>query len=94
MIKISKFSGITSFFKDDEGSYVIWQWPNLPLVGWFVCFVLAIIFSDYSIKSTFQDLSRMFLFLWAYLEIKSGLSSFRKLLGVVVMVLVVITLFK
>lgn len=75
-----------NFFKDKSGKIVIAQWPNLPL--WFALFFFVL--ENFS-TGTIQLLGTSGLFaslvVWSYLEISSGVNGFRKLLGVIVMVL-------
>jgi hypothetical protein len=75
----------TSFFKDHDGQLVIWQWPNIPLIGWAVFKVLSLITQAGTLKTWSAHLSTAFLFTWAYLEITGGASYFRRVLGTIVM---------
>jgi hypothetical protein len=94
-IRIHKFvSRCGLIFKDSEGNTVIWQVPNIPLAGWMVFKLLSVLVESPSIKSGFENLSTAFLFTWAYLEIVSGKSYFRRALGVVVMTAIVSSYFK
>jgi hypothetical protein len=79
-----------SFFKDSDGQVAIWQWPSVPLTGWLVCKLLSMVIKTGSTKMAFETLSTAFLFTWAYLEITSGKSYFRRVLGVGVMIVVLI----
>lgn len=89
-MKISSI--VENFFKDKDGKVVIAQFPNVPLIGWFIFLILS--------KLNFQDqwsdilvfLSSAFLFTWAYLEITEGVNYFRRLLGVAGMIFVIVTL--
>jgi len=72
-----------SFIKDKEGKVVLWQWPNLPLVGW-------AIFALLSHLTRWQPLAWIgtaFLVVWALLEIFRGVNYFRRALGLVVLLL-------
>lgn len=86
----SSQSSATSFFRNSEGDIAIWQWPNIPLLGWLVFKILSLFIKTESIKSGCVNLSMAFLFTWAYLEITSGASYFRRLLGITVMIALVI----
>lgn len=77
---------VMGFFKDSNGKLAVWQWPNVPLIGWMLFKVFSIILSSPSIKNWSENLSTAFLFTWAYLEITGGTSYFRRFLGVLVMV--------
>lgn len=78
------------FVTDKRGNIVIGQRPNLPIIGWAVCVALAFIFKSGNIGHELAFLRGAFLFVWAYLEIVSGASYFRRTLGVVVMVFLLV----
>lgn len=77
------------FFKDKKGHIVLWQWPNLPLYGWIVCKILSLLLRG-DLKAGLEQLGMAFLFTWAFLEITQGVNYFRKLLGLVVILALVI----
>lgn len=81
----------TAFFKDKDGKVVITQWPNIPIIGWLAFKVLSMLIDSANLKNWFENLSLAFLFTFAYLEITSGASYFRRLLGLVVMVAVIMS---
>ncbi len=72
------------FFKDKAGKYKLWQRPNVPLSAWFFFMLISRFVPMAHIQSLSQFLSTAFLFTWAYLEITSGASYFRRLLGLVI----------
>jgi len=74
---------------DKNGKVVIFQPPNLPLIGWFVCMIVALLLPIGFMKNGFMNLSGAFLFLWAYQEVTQGASYFRRFAGVVVLSIVV-----
>lgn len=78
--------------RGEDGKAAIIQWPNLPLITWFICSVLAH-FTDGSIKTGFSTLSTGFIVAWCYLEISGGASPFRRILGGAVMIFVGRSLF-
>jgi hypothetical protein len=82
------------FFKDKDGQVVVWQNPNLPLLGWIIFKILSLIIISRNLKSGCEQLSTTFLFTWAFLEATKGVNNFRKLLGGVVIVLVVLSYLK
>lgn len=75
-----------NIFKDPQGKTVITQPPNLPLVVWFVSFVVSNIHLHPSVTLLADALSFGALFTWAWMEIFSGVNVFRRVLGSVVMV--------
>ncbi len=68
----------TNFFRDAQGRIVIAQWPNYPLWIAIVCFFLTRL----SIIG-FWGLIISLLY-WSFLEIVSGVNSWRRFLGFVV----------
>ena len=68
------------FFKDKDGKVVIGQTPNAPILIWAVLLVANLFIHNPHI-STLQN---VFLFVWAYLELTEGVNSFRKTLGAVI----------
>ncbi|HVC35997.1 MAG TPA: hypothetical protein VNE40_00930 [Candidatus Dormibacteraeota bacterium] len=80
-------------FKDKEGSIVIGQFPNLPLFGWILLQIVALNIHKGHARTAFQDLAMASLFTWSYLEITDGANYFRKLLGFVIMIVVVVSYF-
>lgn len=87
-------STIASFFKDRNGNVVIWQWPNVPLMSWLIFKILSMVIKTSNIKGACENLSMAFLFTWAYLEITSGKSYFRRTLGAVIMIALIIGFLK
>lgn len=82
------------FFKDGAGRVVIWQQPNMPLIGWLACKLLSMVMKAGHSKNALENLGAAFLFVWAYLEITDGKSYFRRALGVGVMVVLISGFFK
>lgn len=94
MEKIKVYQQLGSFCKNEEGNITLFQWPNLPLIGWVTFKILATVVETSNIKSGFQSLSTASLLIWAYLEISSGASYYRRALGAVIMVSVVVGYFR
>ena len=82
------------FIRDKYGRTVIWQKPNLPIIGWFAFMVVSHLLGPGALQSGVELLSAAFLFTWAYLEITQGTSPFRRVLGVVVLVIMIMGLFR
>ncbi len=82
-------SFINKFFKDKNNKIVLFQPPNIPIIGWFVFMVISLLLPSGSMEAGFANISKAFLFLWAYMEITDGASYFRRFLGVVVILLVI-----
>lgn len=75
--------------KDKEGKYVIAQFPNVPIM----LFVLAKLMQQITSGGVNEIFSRIgfgTLFVWAYLEFSQGVNSFRRALGLLVLIFIVI----
>lgn len=87
-------SQIVSFCQNDESKITIAQLPNIPLTGWLLVELFSLFIKDIQLKNNIQDLATALLFTWAYLELTRGSSNFRKTLGGVAMILIVISFFR
>jgi len=81
------------FFKDKTGRIVIWQTPNIPAYGWAAFKILSLLSTDHRLQVGFDGLSNAWLFTWAFLEITQGVNYFRKLLGAIMLLILVIGFF-
>jgi hypothetical protein len=84
---------INTCLRDKNNKIVLWQRPNLLIIGWFACAVAARLLHAKQLHTGFSNLGTAFLFAWAYLEIAQGASYFRRLLGIVVAVAIVVRYF-
>lgn len=80
-------------FRNDKGAIVIWQNPNIPLWIWIISTALTFLFKSGYLHTGFQSLGKLALFTWAYLEIRSGESIFRRILGAAVLVSIIYDVF-
>ena len=73
------------FFRDADGNVAVWDTPNVPLIVAMVSAVLQLLTTG-----RFSELMGLLffgaLFTWAWLEIISGASMFRRVLGGFVLV--------
>lgn len=79
-------------FKDlhgRRGGYVIAEVPNLPLLVFIFSIMLGVILYPGALQTIFIVLAYASFTYWSYLEITSGRSRFRKLLGILGIVSVV-----
>lgn len=83
MVKSAR-SKVLGIFRNTEGQIVIWQSPNLLLLIWVFCKLLALVVTSDNLESGLSRLGSAALFAWAYLEVRSGVNTFRKALGLVV----------
>ncbi len=78
---------------DRRGHVVIFQMPNLWLIGWAVLDIISI-FTMGTISNVFWWAATGVLAIWATLEITRGVNYFRRALGVVVLIFVILSAFK
>ena len=81
------------FWKDKDGEVVIYQHPNLLLIGW-VVLAIASLFTTGKVADTLWNISLAILTAWALLEVVKGVNYFRRSLGVFVLVLVLVAVFR
>lgn len=89
--KMSSF--VAWFFKDKQGKWAVAQVPNIPLILWFLLSFVAHIIKGGHAKEGFALLAHAALLTWSYLEITSGISRFRRVLGAIVLAAVSIGFF-
>ncbi len=95
MTKTARFHNLFDrFFRDKQGKLIIGQSPNAPIWGWGIFTILAIVVGSGKFHDGFQLLAQAFLFVWAYLELRQGDSLFRKVLGTVIFIGIVVSFFK
>lgn len=85
---------VADFFRDKEGRIILWQVPNLPLTIWLGATALSWIIIEENIQQSLRYLASAFLFTWAYLEATQGVSAFRKLLGLTILLVVIFNFFR
>lgn len=84
---------IDTFFKDKHGKWAIMQFPNILLTSWIVLTAASFFLQSGAIGDGIKLLQSSVLFAWAYNEAVSGLSYFRRSLGVVFVIVVVLSYF-
>jgi hypothetical protein len=77
-------------FQDRNGRIVLAQMPNLPIITWGVASLLKIIFTTGSIHSGLELIAYGCLFTWAWGELFQGVNYFRRTLGSLVIVSMII----
>jgi hypothetical protein len=83
----------TSFIRNTKGQVVLWQSPNFALWSWIVLTVFAKFVADGRLQDGLQHTAQAFLFVWAYMEVRTGESQFRQLLGGVVFTSIIVAFF-
>lgn len=67
--------------RNKDGNVVIWQFPNIPLASWILFSILGLLTKHIKVHTGFHDLAQASLFTWAFLELRTGDSLFRRFLG-------------
>ncbi len=73
-------------FRDAEGNIVIAQKPNLPILIWGTATLLQLIGFDGKFQTGLELIAFGTLFTWSWLEIFQGVNYFRRSLGLVVLI--------
>jgi hypothetical protein len=77
-------------FRDRHGQIVMAQMPNLPIIIWGVASLLKIIFTTGRIQSGLELIALGCLFTWAWEELFQGVNYFRRALGLLVLVSMIV----
>jgi len=78
-------------WRDKHGKVVIWQTPNIPLIGWAVFTVVSLLINGKAADIT-QYIGIAFLAVWCILELVQGVNYFRRFLGLIVFISTVVTI--
>ncbi|MEC4817660.1 MAG: hypothetical protein SAK29_30965, partial [Scytonema sp. PMC 1069.18] len=78
-------------FRDSNGNIVLAQKPNPPIIVWIVASLLKFIFTAGEINTGLDVVAFGSLFTWAWLELFQGVNYFRRTLGLVVLIGVIIS---
>ncbi len=91
---ISAKSFVNKVFRDKSGHIVIWQNPNLPLWLWIVSVIFGLMIKNGLWHEVASRLGTAAIFTWSYLEIRSGVNLFRRIIGIVVMLVIIYGMFR
>ena len=72
------------FWRDKQGNYVIWQWPNIWLIGWALATLVSLVTVG-KLSDVFSVIGTALLIIWSLLELFLGVNYFRRTLGLVVL---------
>jgi hypothetical protein len=89
--KLMKDTLFDRLFRDAAGQIVIWQSPNLPILIWVSATLLKLVFQTGQVKLALDLLAFSSLLYWSFLEITQGVNYFRRDLGVVVFIALIIS---
>lgn len=82
-----------NFFKDKDGKWAIVAFPNVLLAAWIAIIILTKFIPENNLHLSLSLLGSAVLFAWAYLELTDGTSYFRRVLGAVILLAVIIGYF-
>jgi hypothetical protein len=85
---------LDKLIRNKNGEVVLWQTPNLLLWGWIIFSILAMIIKHPKIHTGLHFLGSASLFTWAYFELRSGESMFRRVLGAAILLVVAYSYFR
>jgi hypothetical protein len=77
-------------FRDSEGNITIAQPPNLPLLVWLGATLLKLLLTKDSIYLALDTIAFGALFTWAWEELFQGVNYFRRALGAIVLISIVV----
>jgi hypothetical protein len=87
------FKNTKLFFKDKDGKWAIVAFPNVLLAAWITIIILAKFIPENNLQHSLSLHGSAILFAWAYLELTEGTSKFRRVLGAVILLAVIISFF-
>ncbi len=76
-------------WRDAEGNISIVEMPNIPIAMAALFLIVSNIFSQGRLHISAQYIYFGFLFTWAWLEISTGKSYFRRALGALVLIAII-----
>jgi hypothetical protein len=78
-------------FRNNTGEIVIAQAPNIPILVWISATLLKLVFKTGQVKIALDILALGSLFYWSFLEITQGATYFRRDLGVIVLIALIVS---
>jgi predicted branched-subunit amino acid permease len=85
---------LDELLRDKEGRIVVMQVPNGAIIGWAVCTALGAMVGQGIFHHAIHFMAQVFLLVWTYEEIRTGESLFRRILGGVVLIVLVLSFFR
>jgi hypothetical protein len=90
---VQNTTGLDGFFRDKDGNVVIIQPPNLIISTWALASISKLVFPTGSINGGLDFIATIALFIWAGAELFIGDSGFRRTLGAIVLVGMILSKF-
>ena len=85
MVQQAKRKKAAAAIRNKHGEVVLWQRPNIWLIGWIICTVLFYSGAAGAASKYLFALGAVSLAVWAVLELLRGVNTFRRVLGAVVL---------
>jgi len=79
------------FWRDKNGQVVIVQMPNIWLIAWLVLEVVSLLSFSHSVELITWWVASAALGIWSLLEIFRGVNYFRRVLGLLIAVMTLLT---
>ncbi len=80
---------IERFFKDKDGKWAVFQFPNTLLFVWVGITVLLWVLGSGVIVDVMRLIQTIVLVAWASIELIDGDSNFRRVLGAIVLIFII-----
>jgi hypothetical protein len=80
-------------WRDHDGKVVIWQFPNIWLIGWAIVTVISM-FLHGGVGTIVSIIADILLGIWAVLELFQGVNYFRRGLGLVILIFTISSLLR
>lgn len=77
--------------REGEGEIVLAQMPNLPIIVWIVASLLRLFFTTGKISIGLEVIAFGSLFTWAWEELFQGVNYFRRALGLIVLISLIVS---
>jgi len=78
-------------FRDNTSEVVVAQAPNIPILVWIAATLLKLVFKTGQVNIALDVLAFGSLLYWSFLEITQGATYFRRDLGVVVLITLMVS---
>ncbi|MBD2188475.1 hypothetical protein [Pseudanabaena mucicola] len=77
--------------REGEGEIVLAQMPNLPIIVWIVASLLRLFFTTGKISIGLEVIAFGSLFTWAWEELFQGVNYFRRAIGLIILVSLIVS---
>ncbi len=81
------------FWRDRHGRIVIWQTPNIWLILWFIFEAISLFVGSHRVEIASWWLATVALGIWALYEVFQGVNYLRRLLGLGIAIMTLLTVF-